>query len=299
MAYNHNSPLTGVPNKVSTEEKTYRIIDKILPYPRNWWIGLVGHAEELPRHIEMCRSIGIPSQRMMIVEQDKRIASDLEKAAKPYQCIVKQGDFKEILFKYISSYRFSLIDYDGTRNLSQYELDLIDLYKLNLYHTGILRIVASTRKETPEEFKKISEQFDLPHFYRSVKMDSEIKKKILEQSISKEAKNLIINDKSNNLDIFTFTYPTDPIIVEEYCFQKGLHCIYENYKGVSTMRNIIISENSKLFRVGNTISPEIDFKEIRIGGNWITKMIGKGNATTTFYNIKGNIYYGQILVAIL
>jgi hypothetical protein len=86
MAYNSNSPLTGVPSKLSTEKKTYGIIDRILPNPRGWWIGLVGHAEELPRHIQMCKEIGIPSHRMMIVEQDEKIA---------YNVLSSKGILKE------------------------------------------------------------------------------------------------------------------------------------------------------------------------------------------------------------
>jgi hypothetical protein len=298
MAYNYNSPLTGTDNKKYTEEKTYNIIDKILFRPRNWWIGLVGHVEELERHIELCKNIGIPSTRMMIVERDKRIFLDLKKEATKYGCFVRKGDFKDILLK-SSSYSFSLIDYDGTDALSQNEIDLIDIYRRNLYRSGVLRIVASVRKETPEEFKKISDQLHLEHFYRPIFMSQEIRKKVLMNSAIPESKTRILNDKENVLPIYTFTYPTDPMIIEAYCDNNNLNCLYENYRGKGTMRNLIISGNAKLLNYTNILSPGIYFKEVNIGGNTITKMRGRGNELTKFYNIEGKIYYGQELVAVL
>jgi len=311
MAYNHQSQLTGTADKKAIEEKTYWIINRVLPYPRGWWIGLVGHAEELPRHVNMCREIGIHPGHMIIVERDKGIYLDLKQAAKRFGCRVEEGEFNKILSKFISGYHFSLIDYDGTQGLSQDEIDLVDIYQKNLYHGGILRIVASVRSDTPPEFERISDRFNMDHFYRPIYMNSEIRKAILTQSPIQESKNLILDDNAREnprLSIYTLTYPADLLIFEEYCRQKGLECVYENYRNLkTTMRNIIISDNPKLLRI--TDNPDLEenkkiysgihFREVNIGGHQITKMVGKGNSSTGFYNIDGKIYHGKELIATL
>jgi len=301
MAYSYKSRTTGTQIKKSIEKKTYAIVDLLLPYKRDYWIGLVGQIDELSRHIEMCKNLRFSPSRMIIIERDKQIALNLQKEfSRMGMGRVANEDFNEYLKNH--SFNYTFIDFDGTDGLKQSHIDLIDLF----YHSSakVLRIVSSARKTTDPSFQNLSNTLGMKADYHQARyMSSKIRNAILSQS-PEYIKDIIRKDNARGkkawLQIYTLDYPNDLFILEEYCSKKGLYCIYENYRNLETpMRNIIISKNPKLNQFFEEINSGISFRKINIGGHDLTILIINNLVRTKFFLIGDEIYFDQELVAIL
>jgi hypothetical protein len=264
--------------------------------PDKWWIGLVGKIEVFPRHISMCRGLGIPSKRMIIIERDEDIYFSIKKEneIKGYGCTVIHGDFLEELSKHLSlGYFFSLADFDATSPLSKYEINLIDLYHQYKEQIEILRIVASVRENKIDPFYiDLNEKLQLGFIYRALYMDKDLRKSILTQCDIPDVRSRILVDSSSTSSLPRYVKSCFPknFILKKYCDLKGFHCLYENYTGVSRMRNILISNNKTLLNYRNIICAKEKFVDVNVFGNLIKKLV-TDHELTLFYEIDKKIYH--------
>jgi hypothetical protein len=296
--YNINSRHTNCYGKISTEQKTYNVIGNIIDSNKSdkWWIGLVGKIEVFSRHIMMCQRLGIPSQKMIIIERDENIYLSLEEENKRnrYGCIIICGDFFEELSKYLSlGYFFSFVDFDATSPLSKYEINLIDLYEQHKDQIEVLRIVTSVRENKIDPFYiNLNENLNLGFIYRALYMDKEIRSKILNQcDIPSVISRIVIDSNStSSLPIYTKSCFPKNFILKKYCDSKGFYCLYENYKGVSRMRNILISSNKTLMDYQNIIHAKEKLIDADIFNNQIKKLV-TDHELTLFYRIGQEIYH--------
>jgi hypothetical protein len=294
--YNINSRHTNCSGKISTEQQTYEVINKILSSQERWWIGLVGKEEVFDRHIQMCQSLGIPSHRMVIIERDLQIFESLESKnlQKNYNCLILHGDFLENLSALlIKGCCFSFVDFDATSTLSIYEIKLVDLYKKFSKQIEVLRIVSSVREKRDPFYIKLSYFLNLPLYYRALYMGLKNKEIILSQCLIPKVINQIKKDNINHaLPCYKKYILPKNMIFSKYCESQGFYCLYENYKGISIMRNFIISNNKNLLNYRNLIKPNEKVVKKDIFGNQIEKIIGDHNLTS-FYLIGKNIFHDK------
>ena len=297
--YDITSKNTNIPEKISEEQKTYNIINNILvspSWPNNKWIGLIGKPDEqnFERHVKMCENLNIFRNKMIIVERDENIYDELYKRNKiGYPpCTVLQGDFKDILEKHLKKLDgFALVDFDATSPLSGYEIELVDILQKYSRQIEILRIVTSSRGRS-RDMEIISKNLNLPEYYKPIYMNNIIKDTILSQCKIPEIIQEINKDKQSHqiLQMYALSPPPENIIFSEYCASKNLYCIFENYKGVSTMSNFIISKNKKLLDYADKFN-SINVISQNIYGNHIKIMkSGKLPRYINYYNIGNDIY---------
>lgn len=330
--YGPNTGSTSTKNKEIIEEEVFRIISNIVTTSTNdYAMTLVGPTDGLDRHIQEFLSIGIPPNRLIIVEREPSLYRNLldakNKGGYSFQLI--NDDFIEALKQKLNEgLSFSFVDFDGTDGFDYSHLNLINIFNQYKNKIKAIRILGDVRRDS-EDFKKyLTNNNDKKGIY-SPKNKSKIAhyifnnkdklKNFSQEDINKILKSVKtgIKPKSENGSGYFQIYikdalPSD-ILFSSYIEKEfGLNCLLNNYRGRgrTNLFNIIISKkdmssiSSDYFKNIKSLQ-QMKTTEIQIGNKKI--LIFKQNQDgfkkmqklrTKFFLIDGAIYhkdYGYLM----